>query len=116
MCKETEFIKEFKTLSFTDDKNLPKAVEFFNKVNDFIEKSTDEKYVHSITDSNSIYFRFHIKDFEVHAEAFFTKDTPEDEIEVVYSIYKNEELFVNNFGTLESMFDTINITITDGIK
>lgn len=70
----------------------------------------------SITDSKSIYFRIIEDNWVIHYECFFTKDYLNDEIEVVYSIYYNSNLFQSEKGNKEKAFNDLKKFYTEKIK
>jgi hypothetical protein len=60
----------------------------------------------SLTDSKSIYFRIYNNlNFEIHFEMFYSNDN--DGIEVVATVYQNDQVKLKTFGSLEEVLNSI---------
>lgn len=83
-----------------------------NELDDFLERSLAcfdilelNVFRAYLTTSKSIAFRLYKGDYEISFEVFYTKDDTDDDVEVVYTIYKGHvsesNRIRNNYGTLD---------------
>lgn len=91
--------------------NAKKAMTAFKNVIGQLPVPALQQLVFSLTDSESIYFRFPLQgmpESETHLEIFFEQDAEADDLEAVVNIYLNDKVIAKRFGTLEDAFTTIN--------
>lgn len=81
---------------------------FFYKVLEKLSYLNPSKIIFSLTDANSIYFRFYKFSKEINLEVFYTKDYIDDDIEAVISVYDRDFLIVKDYGTIDSIFKKLN--------
>ncbi|MCB0522830.1 MAG: hypothetical protein KDD27_28050 [Saprospiraceae bacterium] len=90
--------------------NPQNALKLFKKIISQLSNETLAELVFSLTDSESIYFRFPLGDSlsRAHLEVFYSMDNDMDEIEAVVNIYHKDKIVAKNYGSLEKAIEIIN--------
>ncbi len=87
------------------------VISVFKKTVAHLPSSSLQKLIFSLTDSESIYFRFSLPglpDSEVHLEVFYS-DEENDGIEAVVNIYQQDQILAKRFGKLDEIFQTFQL-------
>ena len=91
-----------------------KAEKYFGLTIEKLGNIFPKSVIYSLTDSNSIYFRFSKETYTCHMEVFYDFDNTDDDIEAIFTLYENQNIILKQYGSLDSIFEKITEKIDFG--
>ncbi len=101
------FLADVERYPYFDKNLMNKASEYFNITINKFAGIPFNNLIYSLTDSNSIYFRFYKDGYVGHIEVFYDYIGTDQDIEAIISLYNNDQIILKQYGRLDALFNLI---------